>query len=926
MERTGSGLMIRKRIFQEENYKIIISIIIGIIGFIASYHSVQLNYGIVKIVFNWGLIFPLLVTMAWGVRYGIISQCFGMTIFHPFYLNRYYGWVCFVSMLAYFIWIVIIGSESKRARRRFISLFIKQLKYILICILLYSAIFPVLVYNNPRFWNSEAVTSANIIFYIEIFINIIIIESLFVMIGDILLQLPLLRKLFHLKINPNSKFHSLIILGITSFGLFVCFIITYHSFILDTHQYTLKWLIHPSEKVVINFLLTSIFCLIFSGLMAELLQSFHAKLIEDYREQQKIIGMFRDVTQYKEAKEKREISEKRYKLLYNKMLNGFFVIEPILDGKSKVVDIRFIDVNPAFEEHIGKKKTDVLGKTWFEIYGYHNYNLNIYEKVLLSGQPQTFQSYYPHLNNKFFLANAFKLNENQLGVIFDNITDIMEAKKKLQLSKEKYRNIFENIQDIYYETDLEGNIELISPSVKKLLGYEPEEVIGRNGIIFYANPGSRSGLVKKLMQNGSLVNNEIQLITKEGYKKIFLVTSYLIKSISDKQKIIGMARDITEYAAMRMKQEESEAKYKLLFEKTTNGVLVWEPIYNSNNDMEDVKFVDVNPSIERLTGLTTYEVLGRTWYDIFQYKNRYLKEYERVLRTDEYYEFENYNPVLKQYFMTCIFKINNHRLGVVFENITERKTAEYEIAKLNVELEQRVTNRTLELQAAINELESFAYTVSHDLKSPLRAIDAYSRIMLEDYPQQLQGEMKDIVSNIKNTSSDMISMINKLLQYSTTTKQELYKERIDMKDMIHMSFHEMSLAYPQRKMNLDIETELPLMRADRVLMKLVIDNIISNAIKFTRTREIANIKVRHESLNCEVVFSIMDNGVGFDMIYSNKIFNIFERLHSSDEFEGSGIGLATVRKIIQIHGGRVWIEGNIEIGTTVFFSLPEAEE
>jgi light-regulated signal transduction histidine kinase (bacteriophytochrome) len=250
------------------------------------------------------------------------------------------------------------------------------------------------------------------------------------------------------------------------------------------------------------------------------------------------------------------------------------------------------------------------------------------------------------------------------------------------------------------------------------------------------------------------------------------------------------------------------------------------------------------------------------------------------------------------------------------------KIASEEVGKLNTELEQRVITRTHELQLAMQELEAFAYTVSHDLKSPLRAIDGYSKIILEDSKDELKEEVIDMMSHIRGICSEMIEMINKLLQYSTTSRKELQLENVDCNELFTTSYREAKYSVPDRRIEFKIETGLPNVQADRTLLKQVLNNIFSNAIKFTKNREIAYIIAGATITENEYIFYVKDNGAGFDKNYSEKLFGLFQRLHTSDEFEGSGIGLITIKKIIEKHGGRTWIEGELNKGAVVYFSLP----
>lgn len=366
----------------------------------------------------------------------------------------------------------------------------------------------------------------------------------------------------------------------------------------------------------------------------------------------------------------------------------------------------------------------------------------------------------------------------------------------------------------------------------------------------------------------------------------------------------------------------SEKRYFLLFDKMMNGYFVFEPVINQDGKLVDIRFLNANPGFGLQTGRNIDEIIGKTWMEVYKFPNRNLATYHKILHTGKPEHFETYYPQENKYYLTNAFKISDNEVGSIFENITQYKQAIKEITMLNEELEQRVAERTDELQSAVNELEAFTYTVSHDLKSPLRAVDGYSRLILEDYGPELGEEAYEMVQNIRNICSDMIEMISKLLQYSTTSKTVMGKELIDTEAVFKSIFNELVSAHPDRDIELVVETGLPEIFADKVMMRQAIYNILSNAVKFTKYKEQALITVGCTITGEEYVFYVKDNGVGFDMEYSKKLFGIFQRLHTSDEFEGSGIGLVTVKKIIQRHGGRVWIEGKEGLGASVYFTLP----
>ncbi|MDP4091136.1 MAG: ATP-binding protein, partial [Bacillota bacterium] len=383
-----------------------------------------------------------------------------------------------------------------------------------------------------------------------------------------------------------------------------------------------------------------------------------------------------------------------------------------------------------------------------------------------------------------------------------------------------------------------------------------------------------------------------------------------------------LRQQLEELMEMQKSLEQSEERYRILFEKMLNGFFVFESVLNDEGELVDIRFVNMNPAVKKQLDARSEEYIGKTWMEVMGYKNRALKKYENILKTGEAAHFEIYYPEQQRYYLDNAFKVDDTHVGVVFDNITEYKQAIKEVQKLNEELEKRVVERTSELQSAVQELEAFTYTVSHDLKSPLRAIDGYSRIVMEDFGNEMDEEAVQMISNIMDICKDMIEMINKLLRYATTSRTVLAKEEFDLGEMLCDTFNELKSSCMGRKIDLIIENALPKVEADRILMKQLLTNLLSNAVKFTKNRAGAIIRVGCVKKEDEYMIYIKDNGAGFDMEYSSKLFGLFQRLHSSEEFEGSGIGLVTVRKIIQKHGGRVWMEGRLDEGAAVYFTLP----
>jgi signal transduction histidine kinase len=246
----------------------------------------------------------------------------------------------------------------------------------------------------------------------------------------------------------------------------------------------------------------------------------------------------------------------------------------------------------------------------------------------------------------------------------------------------------------------------------------------------------------------------------------------------------------------------------------------------------------------------------------------------------------------------------------------------FERVKRNAEeLELRVRERTAALEAANKELESFSYSVSHDLRSPLRAIDGFSRILLEDYAATLDAEGRRLLGVIRDNSRKMGELIDDLLEYSRLGRKPLANAAIDMKRLVEEVLGELPASggsAPRLELG-----ELPPARGDATLLKQAWINLLANALKFSAKRERPLIEVSGEVNGAQYVYCVKDNGAGFDMRYHEKLFNVFQRLHREDEFDGTGVGLAIVQRVIARHGGRVWAEGAVDAGAAFYFSLPK---
>jgi len=345
-------------------------------------------------------------------------------------------------------------------------------------------------------------------------------------------------------------------------------------------------------------------------------------------------------------------------------------------------------------------------------------------------------------------------------------------------------------------------------------------------------------------------------------------------------------------------------------------------------------YLACNPRFERFFGAREQEIVGRTDHD---FVNRELadafREYDRKAMAaggpstnEEWITFaddghQEYLETIK----TPIFGKGGELLGIlgIGRDITRRKAAETEILRMNEDLEQRVLDRTARLEAANQEMESFSYSVSHDLRSPLRSIDGFSQILLEDYRAGLDEAGRHYLSRIRLGAQRMGQIIDDLLRMSRIDRTELARTEVDLSALGRAVADSLARADPGRRVELSIQPGLRAW-ADMTLLQTVLENLLGNAWKFTRRRPDPRIELGGTvSAQGEAILFIRDNGAGFDMAYADRLYRSFQRLHSVEDFEGTGIGLTIVQRILHRHGGRIWADSRPDGGATFFFTLPE---
>lgn len=508
------------------------------------------------------------------------------------------------------------------------------------------------------------------------------------------------------------------------------------------------------------------------------------------------------------------------------------------------------------------------------------------------------------------------------SVITRDISEWKQAQEALKRSESRYRSLVTATAQIVWTSDRNGQVVDDMPMWRAYTGMTLEEIAGA-GWLNSVHPDDRARTEQvwaKAWSNRERYSTEYRIRRRDGEYRIFAVRGVpVLEDDGTVREWVGTCTDITE-----RKQAEEEVRKAANYARTLIEASL-DPLVTIG---KDGKIRDANRATEDVTGCPRETLIGSEFFNYFTEPEKARRGYERVFSEGA---VRDYSLVLRGksgaatdvLYNASVFTNETGEVEGVFaaaRDVTRMKAAENEVRRLNEELEQRVIERTSQLEAANRELEAFTYSVSHDLRAPLRHISGFSKMLSEEFSASLPPDAQHHVQRIQEGTRRMGQLVDDLLNLGRVGRKELSLQVAGLRSIVDEVIQNLKLETADRKVEWQIR-DLPYVECDTALMRQVFQNLLSNAVKFTRPREVAVIEIGQEQRDGRPVVYVRDNGVGFSMKYADKLFGVFQRLHRAEDFEGTGVGLATVQRIVQKHGGRIWAESELDKGATFCFTF-----
>jgi PAS domain S-box-containing protein len=608
-------------------------------------------------------------------------------------------------------------------------------------------------------------------------------------------------------------------------------------------------------------------------------------------------------------------SEEKYRLLFESMTEGFAFHEIITDKKGHASDYRFLSINPAFEKLTGLKSADLLGKTVIEVLpGTEKYWIEKYGEVALTGKSIEFEDYSAELN-KHFKVNAFSPKKGYFAVIFENISDRKKAEKELTNTKNYLENLIGYANAPIIVWDVHKRIRVFNQAFENLTGYLSAEVLGEKLDILFPLDTVRDSNAKirqAISSNWRTV--EIPILTKEKKIRTVLWNSANILDPETGKIVstIAQGNDITERILAEEQMKISGEKLRLALQNGNIGTWEWD--LQSNRIEWDERMETIfgfEPGFFGGTFNAFEKCLAEE--DINHFRKAVKDAVENKIPFETVYRIRK-NGSMNYISTKASIDRNEYgnpirMSGVCFDITDMKKGAERTLFRLNEDLLR--SNR---------ELEQFAYVASHDLQEPLRMVSSFTQLLALKYQSKLDSDAREYISYAVDGAVRMQNLINDLLEFSRIETKGKVLQPVDMNNPLRQAVNNLKIIISEKDARVSSD-DLPVLIADESQIVQLFQNLIGNALKFCKTSPRVHVSATEEADHFR--FVVEDNGIGIEEQYFSKIFRIFQRLMPKTQYNGTGIGLAICKRIVERHGGNIWVESEPENGSRFLFTIPK---
>lgn len=629
--------------------------------------------------------------------------------------------------------------------------------------------------------------------------------------------------------------------------------------------------------------------------------------------------------------------EEKYQYIIDTIQDGILVLSSIKDEENKIKDFRIEYCNrKGFE--LGKLPEDCIGKTIFEVLPLDSSSLDAHKRVAETGEPFSYETTFitkEGIEYGWFIISLTKFGD---GVV-SRYTDITERKKheqQIELQKNLLNNVFDSslhgmfiCKAIRHAkgaiTDLQ--IQKINKAFTRMTGISEETVLHQTYLTLF--PSAKSNGVFDL---NCYVINTGEAVRKKVYYEGDHLDAWYDLSICrlDNETILISFSDITDVKKAFVEIEQQKLLLDNILKHSPNGISVYKVLRNDNGNVIDFKCVLANDAVEKLTGISNKARYSKTVYElILEYKDSGKQMEESVLKTLQTNEpsmIEFYHPVSQKWLEFSVAKMDDDHLLNVFKDITQTKESALKTELLVDELKRSNTS-----------LEEFAYAASHDLQEPLRKIDFFCESLKRSLGENVSDDISKRFERMQNAAARMRTLINDLLAYSRVSVKSAAFKRVELNAVAEQVLQDLEATITQTSAKIKV-AELPVIKADEGQLRQMFQNIISNALKYRQADVMPEIVITAGSINDDDIsfknlskekkkkyhlIEIKDNGIGFPQEYAEKIFHVFQRLHARAEYEGTGVGLAIVQKIVSNHKGYIAALGEPGKGATFRILLPK---